>query len=109
MDYYGRPPYGYSQNKPPNDAYYQTERPPPQPLAQPPILSEDENPGDSYSGLAGWWIESEGIEHRVIQTDIARYLGNDATVRRGDRDVGCLSWIGLMFADGSLGSPGVLL
>jgi hypothetical protein len=36
-----------------------------------------------------WFVEGEGIEHRVIQTDLPRYLGNGATLRRGMRDV-CL-------------------
>ncbi|KAF8543277.1 hypothetical protein BDD12DRAFT_821568 [Trichophaea hybrida] len=32
---------------------------------------------------ATWFLDGEGIEHRVVQSDIPRYLGNDATVMRG--------------------------
>ena len=38
--------------------------------------------------FGSWFLDGEGIEHRVVQTDIPRYLGNDATVRRGTHDVG---------------------
>ncbi|KAF8248117.1 hypothetical protein K440DRAFT_264593 [Wilcoxina mikolae CBS 423.85] len=30
-----------------------------------------------------WFLDGEGIEHRVVQSDIPRYLGNNATIRRG--------------------------
>lgn len=41
---------------------------------------------------AQWFLDGEGIEHRVVQSDIPRYLGNDATVRRGHGpDVGLIS------------------
>ena len=71
MDPYYRYPYAA---QPPPDDYY----PPPQP---PPV---DEPVVDD---IKAWWVDGDGIEHRVIQTDIARYLGNDATVRRGDKNV----------------------
>lgn len=34
-----------------------------------------------------WFLDGEGIEHRVVQSDIPRYLGNDALVRRGVQEV----------------------
>ncbi|RMZ83676.1 hypothetical protein DV738_g1030, partial [Chaetothyriales sp. CBS 135597] len=33
-------------------------------------------------GMINFFIDGAGIEHQVIQTDICRHLGNDATVRR---------------------------
>jgi len=30
-----------------------------------------------------WFVDGEGIERRVIQTDLPRYLGNGTTLRAG--------------------------
>ena len=38
--------------------------------------------------FGSWFLDGEGIEHRVVQTDIPRYLGNDAVVKRGTHEVG---------------------
>ncbi|KAI5796065.1 hypothetical protein FPQ18DRAFT_387341 [Pyronema domesticum] len=42
--------------------------------------------GSPPAPLTPWFLDGEGIEHRVVQSDIPRYLGNDATVKRGQRD-----------------------
>ncbi|KAI5812268.1 hypothetical protein BZA77DRAFT_147042 [Pyronema omphalodes] len=45
-----------------------------------------QNAGPSPASLTPWFLDGEGIEHRVVQSDIPRYLGNDATVKRGQKD-----------------------
>ena len=43
-----------------------------------------------------YFLPAEGISHEVIQADICRYLGNNATVRRAERHVSSLIWILLL-------------
>jgi hypothetical protein len=44
-----------------------------------------QQPSPSYPQTIDWPfnLPADGIEHQVIQTDICRYLGRDARVRRG--------------------------
>ena len=37
--------------------------------------------------LADWFIPGEGIHRDVITSNVQRYLGNDATVRAGDKTI----------------------
>ena len=39
-------------------------------------------------GMNEFFVDGTGIEREVIQHDICRYLGNDATVRKYSKDVG---------------------
>jgi hypothetical protein len=41
-------------------------------------------PPTGHTGYTDWpyYVVAEGIQHEVIQTDIGRWLGNDAVVRR---------------------------
>ena len=55
---------------------------------------DDYGRGSAKSGynMNEYFVDGSGIEREVIQHDICRYLGNDATVRKYTKDVRTEAW-----------------
>ena len=45
----------------------------------------------SRPGLNSYWIDGRGINREVLQREICKYLGNDATSKPGDFNVRAVS------------------
>ncbi|KAF8247785.1 hypothetical protein K440DRAFT_643423 [Wilcoxina mikolae CBS 423.85] len=50
-------------------------------------------PAPRHPANSQWFLDGEGIEQRVVLSDIPRMLGNDATVRRGSGPAGRMGYI----------------
>jgi hypothetical protein len=62
---------------------------------RPPIDLQPERRPEPSARYQEYFLPGEGINREVIQLDICRYLGNDATVRPYEHpDVGCRLFTG---------------
>lgn len=81
-DYYGsttRPGYGEPVMAPPVGAAQRYPRDDQPQRNRPMVDLEPRGPSEKYNE---YFLPREGISHEVIQTEISRFLGNDATVKR---------------------------
>lgn len=84
-----RPMYAYTDQNDRDDLAPRGYMDEPRDRHRPPIDLQPERRQESSSRYQDYFLLGEGINREVIQFDICRYLGNDATVRPYDHpDVG---------------------